>query len=72
MSRKLNVPSVVLLLTAVVFCSSQAIAQPRPKKKIVEYGWDVPYPDFVRDNIGQMEKRPFDGIIFRTGGQGRR
>ena len=41
-------------------------AEQRPKKKIVEYGWDVPYPDFVRDNIREMEKRPFDGIIFRT------
>lgn len=44
------------------------IAQPRPQKKIVEYGWDVPYPAFVRDNIREMEKRPFDGIIFRTEG----
>ncbi len=43
-------------------------AQPRPQKKIVEYGWDVPYPAFVRDNIREMEKRPFDGIIFRTEG----
>jgi len=41
-------------------------AEQRPRKKIVEYGWDVPYPDFVRDNIREMEKRPFDGIIFRT------
>jgi len=44
------------------------IAQPRPKKKIIEYGWDVPYPDFVRDNVREMEKRPFEGIIFRTNG----
>ena len=43
-------------------------AQQRPKKKIVEYGWDVPYPDFVRDNIREMENRPFEGIIFRTKG----
>lgn len=43
-------------------------AQSRSKKKIVEYGWDVPYPDFVRDNIREMEKRPFEGIIFRTKG----
>ena len=45
-----------------------ALSQQRPKKKIVEYGWDVPYPDFVRDNIREMEKRPFEGIIFRTKG----
>lgn len=41
-------------------------AEQRLRKKIVEYGWDVPYPDFVRDNIREMEKRPFDGIVFRT------
>jgi hypothetical protein len=43
-------------------------AQPRPRKKIIEYGWDVPYPDFVRDNIREMEKQPFEGLIFRTKG----
>ena len=50
-----------------MLCSA-ATAQSRPKKKIIEYGWDVPYPDFVRDNIREMEKRPFEGIIFRTKG----
>jgi len=48
------------------FCPADSVAQQRLRKKIVEYGWDVPYPDFVRDNIREMEKRPFDGIIFRT------
>jgi len=54
---------------AVIFCGSfpaDLVAQQRLRKKIVEYGWDVTYPDFVRDNIREMEKRPFDGIIFRT------
>lgn len=53
---------IILLFPVNVF------AQQRPRKKIVEYGWDVPYPEFVRDNIREMEKRPFDGIIFRTKG----
>jgi len=51
-----------------IFLPDFAAAQSRPRKKIIEYGWDVPYPDFVRQNIRQMEKRPFDGIIFRTEG----
>ena len=54
-----------------IFCLLYPVnvfAQQRPKKKIVEYGWDVPYPEFVRDNIREMEKRPFEGIIFRTRG----
>jgi hypothetical protein len=36
-----------------------------PRKKLIEYGWDVPYPDFVRQNIRAMEQRPFDGIVLR-------
>jgi hypothetical protein len=57
----------ILLPLLALFCfSASLLAQSRPKKKIVEYGWDVPYPDFVRDHIRDMEKRPFEGIIFRT------
>ena len=55
----------------IIFCllvPVNVFAQQRPGKKIIEYGWDVPYPDFVRDNIRKMEKRPFEGIIFRTKG----
>jgi hypothetical protein len=55
-----------------LFClllfNMQLPGQERVAKKIVEYGWDVPYPAFVRDNIKEMEQRPFEGIIFRTKG----
>ena len=57
-----------LSLTIILLSPVNVLAQQRLKKKIIEYGWDVPYPDFVRDNIGEMEKRPFEGIIFRTKG----
>ncbi len=40
-------------------------------KKLIEYGWDVPFPDYIRDNIREMEKRPFDGLIFKLHGGGR-
>lgn len=56
-----------LLCISVAFCSV-VCAQSRPRKKVIEYGWDVPYPELVRDNIREMEKRPFEGIIFRTKG----
>jgi hypothetical protein len=59
---------VVLALALTLLLAESLLAQPRPRKKIVEYGWDVPYPDFVRDNIREMQKRPFEGIIFRTKG----
>jgi hypothetical protein len=38
-----------------------------PSKKLIEYGWDqfyAPNPSYIRDNIREMEKRPFDGIAF--------
>ncbi len=34
-------------------------------KKIVEYGWDVPTPEYLKANIASMEKWPFDGLVFR-------
>jgi len=39
-----------------------------PAKKLIEYGWDVPTPAQMRDELAGMEKRPFDGLIFRLAG----
>jgi len=43
-------------------------ALPGPDKKLIEYGWDVPTPAQMRDELAAMEKRPFEGLIFRLGG----
>jgi hypothetical protein len=56
------------MLICVALFLELAAGQPRPRKKVIEYGWDVSYPDFVEQNVQEMEKRPFDGIIFRTKG----
>jgi hypothetical protein len=53
------------LLGVLASVAGPLCAQDRPAKKLIEYGWDVPYPDQVRKDIGNMEKRPFDGVIFR-------
>lgn len=45
--------------------AADTAAPKRPVKKLIEYGWDVPYPDQVRRDIRNMEKKPFDGVIFR-------
>lgn len=37
---------------------------PISNKKLIEFGWDIPGAEFVRDNIGQMEQRPFNGIVM--------
>ena len=68
MFKKRFLLGILIAVVSCVFFSATVAAQERPEKKIVEYGWDVPYPDFVADHIREMEKRPFDGIIFRTKG----
>ena len=35
------------------------------EKKLIEYGWDVPTPAQMKDQLAAMEARPFDGLIFR-------
>ena len=39
-----------------------------PGKKLIEYGWDVPTPAQMQVELPAMEKRPFDGLIFRLSG----
>lgn len=54
------------LLAAASLLASSIFAQvPLGQKKLIEYGWDVPTPSQMRDMLPQMEKRPFDGLIFR-------
>jgi hypothetical protein len=59
----------LLVTTAILTAAGTLCAQPsaaeRHAKKLIEYGWDVPYPDQLRREIRTMEKMPFDGIIFR-------
>ncbi len=60
----------IILFTLALFVppatsQAQSPIPARPVKKLIEYGWDVPYPAQVRQEIREMEKRPFDGIIFR-------
>ena len=38
------------------------------RKKLIEYGWDSQTPAFIAEHIRDMEKRPFDGLIFRLAG----
>ena len=58
----------LVLLLALLIAASPADAQlihSLPHKKIVEFGWDMPSPATLRDNIRTMEKRPFDGVTIR-------
>jgi hypothetical protein len=54
------------LWLALLGCCLPAAAQsPGAGKKLIEYGWDVPTPAQMQADLATMEKRPFDGLIFR-------
>ncbi|MCC6484916.1 MAG: beta galactosidase jelly roll domain-containing protein [Armatimonadetes bacterium] len=55
--------TIVLSLVFSLF-SGQIIAS-SSSKKLIEYGWDVPSTRFVRENIRQMERIPFDGVVIK-------
>ncbi len=56
---------VVLTCLSVAIPAHAQLNAKTPEKKLIEYGWDVPTPDFIRAHIREMEQKPFDGIIFR-------
>lgn len=35
------------------------------RKKLIEFGWDIPDTDFMRRHAAQMERTPFDGCVFQ-------
>ncbi len=49
---------------------AQQVQGDRPRKKLIQYGWGVPDPAFVRANIRAMEQKCpfFDGIVIRLKG----
>ena len=64
--------TIVALCTTLVYmgCVGTHVntqAQKLPKK-LIEYGWDVPTPAFVNQNIKEMEKRPFNGLVIQLKG----
>lgn len=55
----------VILMVGVLHAQNTDSTPYSLDKKLIEYGWDVPYSNYVKDNITRMEKRPFDGLIFK-------
>ena len=67
-SRRLLVTALVLWVVLAESLVASAAPLAPPGKKLIEYGWDVPTPVQMRDELAAMEKRPFDGLIFRLSG----
>jgi hypothetical protein len=75
MIRRLAI-TVLLGLLGVTLALPTA-AQPGPEKnaitgkKLIEWGWDEPDTKFMRQNVEEMERYPFDGLVFHaTSGKG--
>jgi hypothetical protein len=61
-------PISALVVWGLLAAATASLAQLAPSgKKLIEYGWDVPTPSQMSLELAAMEKRPFDGIIFRLG-----
>jgi hypothetical protein len=60
-----------VLVAVVVFILPMGItygSEPSQTKKLIEWGWDEPDPKFMRAHIDEMERLPFDGLIFHVPG----
>ena len=56
-----------LLIIGAVLTPLAAAVQGAPvQKKLIEFGWDIATPQYLRDHIQEMERIPFDGTILTT------
>jgi hypothetical protein len=60
--------TVLLQFTLYLPCSAQEISTPpsaaTSKKKLIEFGWDMPNAFYVAQHVRQMERLPFDGLVL--------
>ncbi|PSB58075.1 hypothetical protein [Chamaesiphon polymorphus] len=63
--RKLFWVWMLLTLSIVIYLPTIAISTQLTPKKLIEYGWGAPTPNFVRQHLKEMEQRPFDGVILK-------
>ena len=53
-------------LPAVV--NGTTVIRARPiQPRLIEFGFDVPSAGFIASHISEMERQPFDGLVFRPG-----
>jgi hypothetical protein len=59
-----NVYLCSLILLAAVGCSlADSGSNLWPRKKLIETGWDEPTTERLKQNLAEMEKQPFDGVV---------
>ncbi len=62
---KMYIVLIVVILMTISAVSSQAAFKPSAKgKKFIASGWHMPDAAYIREHIQDMEKIPYDGLIF--------
>ena len=64
LGRKSIAIYLIVLILAIYIPTTAVVTRVAPKK-LIEYGWDAPTPNFFRQHIRQMEQHPFDGVILK-------
>ncbi|MBM4036589.1 MAG: hypothetical protein FJ291_33040 [Planctomycetes bacterium] len=57
------------LLLACGLAAAACAADARRPKKLIQTGWDQPDTERLMQNLAEMEKRPFDGVVVGAVGQ---
>jgi hypothetical protein len=58
---------ITIILAAFSLLTSTTLAAPKSDaKKLIEFGWDEPSTEFMRAHTAEMEKTPFDGVVFHA------
>lgn len=57
--------SILVMLLVIVYLPLGSVETQATTKKLIEYGWDAPTPDFFNQHIKEMEQRPFDGVVVK-------
>ncbi|OGV82601.1 MAG: hypothetical protein A3K18_08140 [Lentisphaerae bacterium RIFOXYA12_64_32] len=61
-------PALCACLLLLLVCLPSFAGAARSTRKLIATGWDGPDTKRLRENIADMEKRPFDGVFFNAVG----
>jgi hypothetical protein len=59
------------VLLASTVAAVALLAEPRPPKALVEFGWDEPDTAFLRAHLQEMAGTPFDGCVYHALSRGK-
>lgn len=54
----------LFLMLPLCLCQASEVQVDRGSKKLIYWGWQSPTPQFLHDNIVEIEEMPFDGVTI--------